>query len=166
MDQSPTSREMRSVQSLKKGIDQLLDDFNLRAWRLPFSRSSRGAEPLWRGDISCGSAPCADVLEKPDSYEITVELPGMDPSNISVKFSTGTLTIAGEMEEEKKEKEEGEHYIVSERRWGSFQRIFQVPAAIDKDNVEAVFSNGVLTIVLPKSAEAPKVEKAIEVKRM
>ena len=154
------------MQSLKKGIDQLFDDFNLPAWRRPFSRSSRGAEPLWRGDISYGSAPCVDVIERPDSYEITVELAGIDPSNISVKFSTGMLTIAGEKGEEKKEQEKGKDYIVSERRWGSFQRTFRVPAAIDKDNVEATFGNGVLTIVLPKSAEAPKAEKAIDVKHM
>ena len=45
-----------------------------------------------------------------DSYEVTAELPGMDPSNITVKFSTGTLTIKGEKKEEKEEK--GKDYVL------------------------------------------------------
>ncbi len=99
-----------------------------------------------------------------DSYEVTAELPGMDPSNITVKFSTGTLTIKGEKKEEKEEK--GKDYVLSERRWGSFQRSFRVPTSIDEEKIEATFSNGVLTIVLPKSAEAQQAEKTIDIKRV
>ena len=110
-----------------------------------------------------GSALSVDVVDKERSYEVTAELPGIDPDNISVKFSTGTLTIKGEKKEEKEEK--GKDYVLSERRWGSFQRSFRVPTSIDEEKIEATFSNGVLTIVLPKSAEAQKAEKAIDIKR-
>jgi len=112
---------------------------------------------------SWSSAPFVDVVDKEHSYEVTAELPGMDPSNITVKFSTGTLTIKGEKKEEKEEK--GKDYVLSERRWGSFQRSFRVPTSIDEEKIEAIFSNGVLTIVLPKSAEAQQAEKTIDIKR-
>ena len=55
---------------------------------------------------------------------------------------------------------------VAWRRWGSFQRSFRVPSSIDEEKIEATFSNGVLTIILPKSAEAQKAEKIIDIKRV
>ena len=63
------------------------------------------------------------------------------------------------------EKEEkNKDYYVSERRFGSFQRSFTVPAGVDASKIEANFKNGVLTITLPKSAQAQKSEKKIEIK--
>ena len=163
-EQSATSREWGLLQNVRKEIDRLFEDFNLRSWRLPFARGPGEIESLWRGYTSWGSAPFVDVVDKEHSYEVTAELPGMDPSNISVKFSTGTLTIKGEKKEEKEEK--GKDYVLSERRWGSFQRSFRVPTSIDEEKIEATFSNGVLTIVLPKSAEAQQAEKTIDIKRV
>ena len=73
------------------------------------------------------------------------------------------LTIKGEKKEEKEEKKKD--YYVSERRFGSFQRSFTVPAGVDTDKIEANFKNGVLTVSLPKSAQAQKNEKKIEIKK-
>jgi HSP20 family protein len=164
MEQRATSREWGLLQNMRKEIDQLFEDFNLRSWRLPFARGAGEVERLWHGYTSWGSAPFVDVVDKEHSYEVTAELPSMDPNNISVKFSTGTLTIKGEKKEEKEEK--GKDYVLSERRWGSFQRSFRVPTSIDEEKIEATFSNGVLTIVLPKTAEAQKAEKTIDIKRV
>ena len=89
-----------------------------------------------------------DIAEHETAYEITAELPGMDESNIDVKFSDGTLTIKGEKKDEREEKQKDYH--LSERRYGSFQRSFGVPDGVDADNIEAHFKNGVLTVTLPK----------------
>ena len=86
----------------------------------------------------------------------------MDEKSIEVKFSDGMLTIKGEKEETKEEKEKDYH--LSERRYGSFQRTFGVPDGVDANKIEATFTKGVLTVVLPKSAEAQKAEKKIAVK--
>jgi HSP20 family protein len=51
-----------------------------------------------------------------------------------------------------------------ERSFGSFERSFQVPTDVDADKVDASFKKGLLTVTLPKSAEAQKAEKKIEVK--
>jgi HSP20 family protein len=60
-----------------------------------------------------------------------------------------------------KEKE----FYLSERRFGSFQRSFQVPDDINADKIAATFKNGVLTVILPKSPEAQKKEKKIAIRK-
>lgn len=89
-------------------------------------------------------------------------MPGVDPGNVELKIANDTLTIKGEKKDKKEEKKE--HYHCSERRYGSFQRSFTVPAGVDADKVEASFKNGILTISLPKTAEAMKNEKKIAIK--
>ena len=90
------------------------------------------------------------------------ELPGLDEKNVEIKLSNHTLTIKGEKKEEKEEKDKD--YYLSERRYGSFQRSFQVPEGVDTGKIDASFSKGVLTVKLPKTAEAQKAEKKITVK--
>lgn len=103
-----------------------------------------------------------DVCEREKEYEITAELPGMDTSNIDVKLANGMLTIKGEKKEEKEEKQKD--YYVSERRYGSFERYFALPDGVDADKIGASFKNGVLKVTLPKTAEAQKPAKKIDVK--
>jgi HSP20 family protein len=107
-------------------------------------------------------APAIDLVEKDKEYEITAELPGIDEKNVEIKVAHGTLTIKGEKTEGKEEKEKD--YYLSERRYGSFQRSFRVPVTVDADKIEATFAKGVLTVKLPKSADAQKAAKTITVK--
>ena len=86
----------------------------------------------------------------------------MDEKNIAVKVVNGNLTIEGEKQEEKEEKKKD--YYLHERRFGSFERSFQVPEGVDADKIEASFKKGVLTVVLPKKPEAQKPAKKIDVK--
>jgi HSP20 family protein len=122
------------------------------------------AAPFWQGEFSFGKVPAVDIAEKEKEYEITAELPGMDEKNIDVKCADGMLTIKGEKTEEKEEKKKD--YYLSERRFGSFQRSFQIPSGVDVNKIEASFKNGVLTVVLPKSAEAVKNEKKIAIRKV
>ena len=86
----------------------------------------------------------------------------MDEKNIEVKVADGGLTIKGEKKEEKEEKKKD--YYLSERRFGSFERYFRLPEGVDADKIEASFKKGVLTVTLPKKAEAQKPVKKIDVK--
>jgi HSP20 family protein len=108
------------------------------------------------------AVPAVDVAESEKGYEITAELPGMDEKNIEVKLVNGTLTIKGEKQEEKEEKKKD--YYLNERRFGSFERSFAVPESVDEAKIEAAFKKGVLTVTLPKKAEAQTPAKKIEVK--
>ena len=155
--------EWRPFESLRREVDRLFEDFQLGSWRSPFGRSVFDVQPLWRGEIGWGKAPAVDIVEKENAFEITAELPGMDESNIDVKFSDGTLTIKGEKRDEKEEKKKD--YYLSERRYGSFQRSFGVPDGVDADKIEANFKNGVLTVTLPETAQSQKSEKKIAIKK-
>ena len=87
-------------------------------------------------------------------------MPGIDEKNVEIKVANQTLTIKGEKKEEKEEKD----YYLSERRYGSFQRSFQIPDSVDAGKIEASFAKGLLTVKLPKTTEAQKVGKKIEIK--
>jgi HSP20 family protein len=163
VDKSKPERpvEWRPFADLRRQVDRLFDDFQWGSWPT-FDRTVADMAPFWRGELSWGTAPAVDVSERDNGYEITAELPGMDASNVEVKYADGVLTIQGEKKEEKEEKKKD--YYKSERRFGSFERSFRLPDGIDADKIAADFKNGVLTIRLPKSAEARKNEKKITVK--
>lgn len=150
----------RPFEKLREEIDRVFDNFPSLLSRSAFSSPLFDSEPFWR-TWSRGAVPAVDIAEKDGAYEITAELPGMDEKNVEVKYSDGVLTIKGEKEEAIEEKKKDYH--LSERRYGSFQRSFSVPSGVDGDKIEASFKKGVLTVTLPKSAEAAKKEKKITV---
>jgi HSP20 family protein len=157
-----TLRTWEPFEALRRQIDSLFVDFHQGMWRMPFSRASFDVEPFWRMETTWSNIPAVDVAEKDNAYEITAELPGIDEKNIEVKLAQGMLTIKGEKSEDKEETEKD--YYVSERRYGSFQRSFRIPDGVDADKIAATFQKGVLTVTLPKKAEAQKSEKKVEIK--
>lgn len=160
-ERTPSLGEWWPIESLRREVNSLIDDVSRGSWRLPGRRSIFDMEPRWR-EMTWGTMPAVDIVEKDKAYEITAELPGMDASNIEVKLSNGALTIRGEKSEEKEEKKEDYH--LSERRYGSFERRFQVPQGVDAEKIDASFKKGVLSLTLPKTAEAKASEKKIAVK--
>ena len=108
------------------------------------------------------NAPAVDIVEKDKLYEITAELPGLDAKSVEVTLRNGNIVLKGEKHEEKEEKSKG--YYVKERQYGSFERSFALPDGVDASKVEATFKNGILSVTLPKTAEAQKPEKKVEIK--
>jgi HSP20 family protein len=160
---APARREevVSPFDTLRREVDRLFDEFRPAGWRLPFRRPS-AFELTWPRLEGWQVAPAMDMVEKEEAFEITAELPGLDKKNVEIKLSNGNLTIKGEKKEEKEEREK--EYYLSERRYGSFQRMFRVPEGVDTDNIDASFKNGMLTVTLPKSPAAKQSEKQISVK--
>jgi HSP20 family protein len=157
-----TLQSWRPFESLRREVDRLFDDFSGGMWRSPLGRSFFDVEPFRRAEATFGAGPAVDVMQTDKGYEITAELPGMEEKDINVKLANGVLTIRGEKQDEKEEK--NKDYYVRERSFGSFERSFQLPEDIDPDKINASFKKGVLTVTVPKSAQAQKAEKKIEVK--
>ena len=155
-------RPRRPLESLRQEIDRLFADFGVGSWRSPFRSSLFDMDPFRRATAAFSGVPAVDVAETEKGYKVVAELPGMDEKNIEVKVANGILTISGQKREEKEEKKKD--YYVRERRFGSFERTFQVPDGVDLDRVDASFKKGVLTVTMPKTAEAQKAEKKITVK--
>ena len=158
----PAERPRHPLVSLREEIDRLFEDFASGFSLFPFGRRGFEIEPAFRMPSWGVSVPAVDVVEKDKEYRITAELPGMDEKDIELTLSGDMLSIKGEKREEKEQKEEG--YYLSERRYGSFQRSFRVPEGVDTDKVAANFAKGVLTITLPKTEQAVKAQRKIEVK--
>lgn len=156
---APAEREWMPFESLRREVDRLFNEFHPFGWKLPLQRPSLDFDLSTRG---WAVNPAFDLVDKGKEYEITAELPGIDEKNVEIKLSNHLLTIKGEKSESKEEMEQD--YYLSERRYGSFQRSFQVPEGVDADKIEATFAKGVLTVRLPKPAEAQKAEKKIRVK--
>jgi len=145
-------------QSFRSEMDRLFDRFGFPSLRRVFD-----IEPAWRSASSFSfSVPAIDMSEDEKAYKISAELPGIDAKDIDVSVSGDMLVLKGEKRQEKEEKDKNYHF--SERAYGSFQRAFDLPASVDRDKVAADFSKGVLTITLPKTADAQKPQKKIEVK--
>ncbi len=148
--------DFHPLESLRRQINSLFPDLTAH------HRSLSDFEPFERFFSGWPAIPPVDLVEKDGEFAITAELPGLDEKNVEVKVSNGTLTISGEKKDERENKEKD--YYFSERRYGSFKRAFRLPEGVDADKIEAAFDKGVLTIRLPKTAEAQKAEKKIEIK--
>jgi HSP20 family protein len=149
-------------QSFRTEMDRLFDRF-AGGFGLPaFRRMFDSERPWWPETSFSFPAPAVDVTEDEKAYRITAELPGLDEKNIDLTLSGDMLTLRGEKHYEKDEQDKNRH--MSERTYGSFQRVFAVPDGVDRDRIGANLEKGVLTITLPKSAEAQRQQKRIEVR--
>jgi HSP20 family protein len=93
--------------------------------------------------------PDIDILENPDGYVVYADLPGVDDKSIDVRLDRGTLTLDARLTTRP---ETGWNPIHAEYRIGSYHREFRISEDIDTSGVSAKMKNGVLELVLPKSA--------------
>jgi HSP20 family protein len=96
--------------------------------------------------------PELDVREDAHALTVQVDLPGVARENVQVTFHDGVLTIAGERKAEEARKDDTWNY--RERSYGRFERRLTVNTAVNTDQVRASHKDGVLTVTLPKTAEA------------
>jgi HSP20 family protein len=147
----------RPFESLHQEIDRLFDEFS-RDW--PRLTLPRPALPFYRGEVELKVA--SEVTEDEKEYRVTVEIPGLDEKDVEVNLSNSALKIKGEKKSEREETKKD--YRLSERSYGSFERYFALPDNVDAEKIEATMKAGVLTVVLPKTAEARKKTRKVAVK--
>lgn len=97
-------------------------------------------------------APSVNVEETSEALYLTAELPGMSTEDIELEVENNILTLRGEKAETRRE-EEGKYHLW-ERRGGTFQRSFTLPRAVQADEIEAEFRDGILNVTMPKAPEA------------
>jgi len=129
----------RTIRNLQREVDSIFDQF-----------FGRGEDE----DTSAVWAPRTDLSETDDAFRIRLDVPGMEKDDITINLQSNTLTVSGERSSERKE--EGEEYVRVERAFGNFHRTFTLPDAVDPENVEAAYDNGVLTIHVPKTEKSTR----------
>lgn len=108
-------------------------------WLSPFSASA----------ATSASTLHADVAETDDEYWISAELPGVSLDDVKLAIDADVLTLT--VDKRVGADDEGRNYHHVERRYGTFNRAFRLPQAVDREQVQATMKDGVLSIRLPKS---------------
>jgi HSP20 family protein len=93
-----------------------------------------------------------DVSEDENSLRITMELPGVDPSDVRLSLENNVLTIRGEKKQQVDDNNERVHRF--ERTYGMFERTFVLPNTVDSERIDARYENGVLHVTIPKAERA------------
>jgi HSP20 family protein len=96
-----------------------------------------------------------DVYELDDDVVVKASVPGLTPDELTVDVEQQSVTLHGKP---KTEENSGMRPLLQERRIGSFTRTFTLPVPVEADKVQAELSDGVLSLIVPKS-EAIKPRK-------
>ena len=105
--------------------------------------------------------PSVDIVENDNDFVVSMELPGVRKEDVKLTVSDGVLTVKGEKKQERELKED--QYRRLERSFGGFERSFTLPAAARSEAIAASYSNGVLTITIPKAEQAKPREIQVSV---
>jgi HSP20 family protein len=97
---------------------------------------------------AAGWTPPVDLLETPDRYVVTAELPGLQREDLDIQVHEDRVTLSGTRRERS---QACEQYHRVERGHGSFSRTFHLPVAVDPARVTADLRDGVLTVTCPKA---------------
>lgn len=129
-------RDWSPLSSFRREVDRLFDDM----FRSPaLGGFGGGMMTSW---------PSIEVRDEDREVVVTAEVPGMGEKDVELLLDNGMLTIRGEKKGERDERG------YSERWYGRFERQVPLPGSVDEENCKADFRDGLLTVHLPKSAEA------------
>jgi HSP20 family protein len=135
----------REMMTLRSAIDRLFD-------QTFFSPGESWQATTWQLPL--------DVAETENEFVVKASVPGIDPGDLEITYTNKTLTIKGELKEEKEVDEQ--HYHLRERRWGSFARSIVLPTPVRADEIKAHYETGILTLSLPKAEEAKPKRIAVQ----
>jgi HSP20 family protein len=108
------------------------------------------------GGLAVDWSPAIELLERDGQLVVRAELPGLSPEDVRIEITNdGSLVIEGERRSEMEAEEEGGVYR-SERIYGRFSRVIDLPQGVDVDRAQARFENGVLEIALPLSEQSQR----------
>jgi HSP20 family protein len=137
--------------SLHREMNRLFDDaFRSFDTQLPTLGSLTGL----------GSWPSVEISETDKEIKVTAEIAGLEEKDVEILLDDDVLTLKGE----KRSESEDKNKQFSERFYGRFERRIPLGVEVEEDAIDARFKNGVLTIVLPKSAKAQSQVKRIPIK--
>lgn len=139
---SPLNNVLGRMVSLSRAMDEVIGRND---------ENGAGAGQYW--------VPAMDAWETEHAFVVQLDLPGVTPEQVDLTFDRNTLSVRGTRSATIQAPETGEiRVFFAERAPGSFSRTLRFPQWVESSRIEATFSNGVLTITVPK-AEAAKPRK-------
>ena len=143
-------REANPFLALHREMNRLFDDV-FRGFDLTPVGFDRGL------DRTIGW-PNIEVSDTDKEMKVTAELPGLEEKDVELELANGVLVVKGEKKTETEDKDR----LFTERYYGHFERRIPVED-VEEDKVSASFRNGVLTVTLPKTAQAQRQVKRIAI---
>mgnify|MGYP003572035556 CR=1 len=147
---SPVKAE-GELAALHRDMDRLFEDF--------LGRMERPVPEWLRSPL-----PTVDVSENTETVCVTVDLPGLNAADVNVALEDGVLVISGEKVEEHEERDDDRQWLMKERMRGSFRREIMLPPGTDADAAGATFSQGVLTIEMPRRIDEASRPRKVEIR--
>lgn len=141
-----TGKESTATLPANNIVERFLDDF----WQ-PFGVMPRLNQ--WM--------PRVDVEENDKNFQITADIPGVDPKDVTVEIVGDTLQLHGQSSSEHRERKA--QYYRLERQSGEFSRSFTLPPNLDTQNIDAEIKHGAITITIPKTPQAQPERRKIDV---
>jgi len=106
-------------------------------------------------------SPAVDVKETDKLFVISADIPGLTKKDVKVSVANGKLTVSGERAFQTDQESDNYHY--RERRFGTFDRSFNLPENVDEEKISASFKNGILNVTIPKHENILPKEREIKV---
>ncbi|MCR5665103.1 MAG: Hsp20/alpha crystallin family protein [Oscillospiraceae bacterium] len=128
----------------------------------PFREMEELERAFW-GTPNTVSSFRTDVIDTGEAFELQSELPGFRKEDIKIDVENDVLTITAERRLNKDENEKKPNFIKRERFYGAFSRSFDV-SGIQVDGIEAAYTDGVLTLKMPKKVETVPAKRSLEIK--
>jgi HSP20 family protein len=125
----------QQVEKLRRDMDRMFD----RLWG-DFGLSSL--------PIAVKEFPSIDLTDSEDSLIVNAEIPGMNPDDIKIDITDSTLSIRGEIKQDRVSEKEG--FVRTESRYGSFSKTLHLPCRIVVEDVRATYREGMLNVLMPK----------------
>jgi len=143
--------------ALRAEMDRVFED----AVRHAFPRMS------WLAEAPAGRPmplrPVVDISEGRKAYTVRVELPGVEPDDVSIEAQDHTLVLRADKRQTREEEDEGYHCV--ERSYGAMQRVLSLPDDADADAIEARFKHGVLRLRIPKQPARASHARSIPIEK-
>ncbi len=146
---------LTELEHMRKEMERIWDEF------LPSPR--RAVLTPWKRLVGEGDVtlPAVDIIDRDEEILVKIEMPGVSKENIDVSVQENTLTVKGEIKEEKEEKEE--NYLRRERTYRTFERSINIPVKVAPDKIKAGLRDGILYVHLPKAEETKPRKIKVEV---
>lgn len=136
---------LKELESLSQRMQKYFEDF-----------------PSLSFDAAGAFSPRIDISEDDKNIYVEAEIPGTRKEDLKITIQDNIITLKGE--KKKTEVKSEKNYYRSERVYGSFSRSFTLPVAVNPDNVDARFEDGILRVKMEKLVPKPVNEKVIELK--
>lgn len=109
---------------------------------------------------STGTLMKSDVKDAGDHFELDMDLPGFKKEDVKLQLKDGVLKVSATTKTVNEEKDENGKYIRRERFQGTCERSFYVGENLTEEDIKAKFSDGVLSVNVPKKEAKPQIEES------